>query len=238
MTHVACQSVLVVDLASGGTTSKDRITFGAGNYMVDERGKYVLRSDGTVQISRAAHNFGEPMENPDWRPSPGGQYLDLHSVDFIDGGFGTNMSGDAIADMIAAAAKRAKALEIHGDQRERLFFSSAMQRRGLRFVEHPWTSASKPKAVELVRRWLLDRTLHISCVSPAVAEMFKAEMLGFEERVNPSGQLTFGARGEKHDDFVALLITLAHVELEQGLPSSPFRSYYPDHGLPKWEGFF
>jgi len=92
----------------------------------------------------------------------------------------------------------------------------AFARHGLRYMVFPWTSASKPAAVERLRRWLADGLL----ANPEHTKL-RREMLSFEEKVTPSGQFTFAARGRAHDDYVALLLTTAMAEIAGHLPGSP-----------------
>lgn len=125
------------------------------------------------------------------------------------------------ADVVRRAAEVAHAREVQaviGDQRESLMLKSEFQRHGLRFHAIDWTSASKPAGVERVRRLLQDRLLALP-----EHDALRRELLSFEERINPSGAFTFGARGSGHDDFVSLLITAALADLEGKLPGSPLR---------------
>jgi hypothetical protein len=120
--------------------------------------------------------------------------------------------GEAIADKIAATARDYGCPHVDSDQREALFLGAGIRKRGLVFTERTWTAQSKPVAVERVRRWLTDGVLALP-----EHDRLRRELLGFEERVNASGMLTFGARGSGHDDFVALLITAAMAEVEGAL---------------------
>jgi hypothetical protein len=112
-----------------------------------------------------------------------------------------------------------------GDQRESYLVESEFARHGLRFVSIPWDNARKVAAVERIRRWLRERTL----VLPDQPEppKLRAELLNFQERITPSGALTYAARGSGHDDRVALLVTAAMAEAEGLLPSSPFAPRRP-----------
>jgi hypothetical protein len=98
----------------------------------------------------------------------------------------------------------------YGDQRESLSLQSLFSQNGIRYIPIPWSGANKPRAVEVVRRWLTDDLIAIP-EHPAL----KSEMLKFQEKILPSGQLSFTARRSGHDDHVALLITAA-LAAEQG----------------------
>ena len=69
----------------------------------------------------------------------------------------------------------------------------------------------------MVRRWLADDLL----VLPD-HEKLRRQLLAFEEKITPSGALTFGARGAGHDDYVALLLTAAMADAAGHLRGSPY----------------
>ena len=99
---------------------------------------------------------------------------------------------------------------------------SEFSRHGLTFLELPWTSANKPQAVERVRRWMREGSLVLpdTDTRPGMVAL-RRELAAFQERLAPSGQLTFGARSGGHDDHVALLLTAALAEAAGFVPSSP-----------------
>ncbi len=134
-------------------------------------------------------------------------------VDGIGGRFWDQISSDQMVAKIAGVAREAGAKEIHSDHRDEYTLRSAFKRHNLRFVSHDWTSGSKIEAGARLRRWLADETL----ILPP-HEAMKREMLSFEEKLSPqSGELTYGARGKTHDDFVALLLTCAMTDLSRRL---------------------
>jgi hypothetical protein len=114
-----------------------------------------------------------------------------------------------IAQKIAVLGRHLGISTVHGDQRESFALSSSFAAVGMCFVEHTWTSASKPEAVEDVRRWFREDRIHLP-----KHETMRRELLNFEEKINASGAFTFGARGSGHDDYVSLLITAAMVARE------------------------
>lgn len=137
-------------------------------------------------------------------------------VDGIAGRFYNADAGEQVVTKVAGVAKKHGVTRVYGDQRESLMLASAFSRHGLRFVEMPWSAPAKVEAVERVRRWLADGTIGI-----CRHETMRREMLSFEERLTPAGAFTFGARGTGHDDYVALLITAAMVEIAGGLRAKP-----------------
>lgn len=151
----------------------------------------------------------QPPRDQQWRP-----YLKFEAVSGFEGSFWNQIDGEKIADAIANLAKVTDATTVHADQREELMLRAALERRKLSYVVHPWTSTSKPLAVERVRRWLAERVIALPD-----HKQLRSELLAFEERITPSGAFTFGARGSGHDDYVALLITAAMAELDGRLPS-------------------
>ena len=162
----------------------------------------------------------------------GGERVCFDVIDGIAGKFWDKTSSADIVSRVVLAALPHGVTKVFGDQREAFGLRGEFAKYGLRFIELPWTSASKPAAVERVRRWMADGVL----VLPA-HEKLKKELLQFEERITPSGAFTFGARGSGHDDFVALLITAAMADVEGKIRSPraerervappPCRTYLP-----------
>ncbi len=128
------------------------------------------------------------------------------------------IGGDAAVLRIATTAKAARISTIVGDQREGMMLKDAFARCGVLFRELAWTSASKPRAVARLRRWLIDGRLALP-----PHDALKRELLSFEERITPGGDFTFGARGNGHDDFVSLLITIAMADEARLLTGAPQR---------------
>jgi hypothetical protein len=104
---------------------------------------------------------------------------------------------------LQAMATRVGATLIIGDQREVLGLKSMAD-----FVSIPWTNANKVNAVARVRRYLRENALAIESGASA-SELIRREMLSFQQKLLPSGSLTYAGRRGGHDDFVALLITAA-----------------------------
>lgn len=223
------QKVLILDPSSGGLVSRDNFTWAIASWCSDQLDPYkklvhiwgggIHRwPDGTPHLT-----FGGMR----WKPR-GAPYLAFHEVGAIQGGFSGQVTGDDIADQLAKIANAHNVTDVHSDQRESLFLSAAMERRGFNFFAHAWTNSSKSNAVQLVRRWLADGSLNL----PSDCNAMKRELLSFEEVVNASGALTFTGRGKSKDDHVALLLTLAHAEnSENALSSSPYSPTF-EYGNP------
>lgn len=138
-----------------------------------------------------------------WRwPESAPSVLTFDLIDGVSSGFFSNVKADDIVERVVKVHADHDALSIHSDQREAFMLESAFSRHDLSFIRHDWTSASKPEAVERLRRLFAEGRISL----PA-HEALRKELLSFEERITPTGALTFGARGSGHDDFVALLLT-------------------------------
>jgi hypothetical protein len=151
-----------------------------------------------------------------WRELDGMRRLVFDKVGSFGGRFWEQLSGDKIVAVVSDEFKSNGVTSVHGDQRESLMLSAAFRRNGLRFYEHPWTAPSKERSVGQLRRWLADGLI----VLP-VNEDLRAELLSFEEKSTQSGGFTFGARGNGHDDYVALLLTSAMADADRKIPCSP-----------------
>jgi hypothetical protein len=81
---------------------------------------------------------------------------------------------------------------------------SLFEDEGASFTEMPWTNTSKLQAVALLRRWLASGMILLP-----KHDRLRSELLAFQEKLTPSGAITYQARRSGHDDFVALLLTFA-----------------------------
>jgi hypothetical protein len=208
--------VMIIDPSSG---RKDTWSYAIVGWNLDDAGRYMRHGDGTPRMAP----WGTPFENPDWKPTA--PYLSFDLVDGQEGAFWQHVSGDEIVDKLAALAKRHGVTHCHGDQREALLLESGFRKRGVTYHSHDWTSASKPVAVETVRRWLADGRIALPS-----HEKLRKELLAFSEKVTPSGQLSFSG---KKDDYVALLVTAAIVEAKGLMPMSPNKKTLP-RGVGRW----
>jgi hypothetical protein len=139
-------------------------------------------------------------------------------------------SGDQVVARIADAFKQRGVRNVFGDQRESMMTSSAFARHGLRFHECVWTGPKKEAGIATARRWFADRTIVFAGPHDETHDRMRDELLSFEERISASGAFTYGARGRRHDDLVALVLTCAiadSIPVEPGewpgLPGSPHR---------------
>jgi hypothetical protein len=148
-------------------------------------------------------------------------YIRFDAIDGIEGSFWRETKSDDVVARVAKVAKDLGITDVHSDQREAFALEAAFRAHGLIFQAHDYTAASKPRAVETVRRWLADDMISL----PEHAKL-RTELHGFEERATASGSFTFGARGSGHDDFVALLLTAALTDIAGEL-TGPTRIHAP-----------
>ena len=148
-----------------------------------------------------------------WNETELGGFICFDTIDGIEGSFWKQISGPEIVSKVAAIAKEHGVRHVHADQRESLMLEGAFAKHGLAYTVHDWTATSKPAAVERVRRWFAD-----GAIALPDHDKLRRELLSFEERITPSGQFTFGGRGNSKDDYVALLITAAMADMADDIP--------------------
>lgn len=152
-----------------------------------------------------------------WRESARGMMLVFDAIgDFAPRDVRQLGVGECVRQICELARQRG-VHTVLGDQRESAALKAIFRQHNVALREMTWTASSKPRAVARVRRWLLEQRLAI----PPDHDRTRHELLSFEERVNTSGDFTFGARGSGHDDFVALLLTAALGDEAGALAGSP-----------------
>jgi hypothetical protein len=132
-----------------------------------------------------------------------------------EGKFAEFLNFDQLANAIALHGQKWGAREVVGDQREEYALSAALPKRGMRFTSFPWSNTNKGMAVERLSRLLRDAMI----ILPK-DEKLKREMLEFEERVLPSGTITWSGRA---DDRVAVLLTAMIADINGLIKGSPIR---------------
>ena len=159
---------------------------------------------------------GNPLPNPDFAPGHA-PFFHLELVAGVEGVFWKQLPLDHIVARLAALCRKWNIRHVFSDQREAYALESLFGRHGLRLFANAWTNENKVGAVERLRRWFREETI----VLP-VHEKLKIEIATFEEKITPSGAITFGARGTRHDDYVALLLTAAIADAAGQLSLSPY----------------
>jgi hypothetical protein len=109
-----------------------------------------------------------------------------------------------------------------GDQREAFALESAFAAYRLRYMSLPWTQPNKVAAVDRISSWLRDGVLSLPGKEPLTDEL-KRQLLQFDQRILPSGAITFGGRGATHDDLAALIVTAAIADTNGQLYATPYR---------------
>ncbi len=203
--------VCIIDASSG---RKDRFTFGICGFV--QPPPALVEAPLAATADPTEWETLEYLRNPLGDGAPVGPasvpYLRFDLIDGFDADLARRLGSAGIVERIVRVARKHGARVVHADQREAFTLADAFRAHKLRYRSHDWTSASKPQAVEIARRWLRERT-----ISLPTHEQLAAELRSFEERIAPSGAFTFGARGNGHDDFVALILTAALANLDGGV---------------------
>lgn len=130
------------------------------------------------------------------------------------------LGSTAVVQKIVSFARHLGLRVVHGDQRESFTLRGDFAACGIEFREHVWTAQSKVDAIEALRRYFREDRMRLP-----VHERLRRELLNFEEKITASGSFTFGARGNGHDDYVALLITGAMIA-RRGAVAAQARAAY------------
>lgn len=154
-------------------------------------------------------------------PEPLSPMLRLESIEGVDGRELGTTTMDAIVRRIARAAADHEAHDLVGDQRESasleaMFRQQCSEDWWCRYSAIPWTTESKTSAMLELRRLLREGGLSIEG-----HDQMRAQLLGLEERLLPSGQWSYGGRRGAHDDYAALVLTACMASLAGKLRGAP-----------------
>jgi hypothetical protein len=138
-----------------------------------------------------------------------------------EGDVARRMSTHDVADGIARLAREWGAHRVHGDQFGSWSWASDLAKRRLRFEDHPWTAPAKVDAILRLRQLIRDTELVINPELGTEADLLLGEAATFEERILPSGALSFAGRGRTHDDRIMTLMLAARCDTEGHLRGSP-----------------
>lgn len=214
----AAAPTVIIDASNNN--GKDAFTYGLCRWYRPQSTQYKVRK----QYSAFVGWSWEFVEDEHGRPVPleeGERFASTLRFEWVREVTG-RVGAAQVVDQIVRDGAGARVV---GDQREQYSLGALFAQRGASFTPIAWTAPNKPAAVELVRRWMLDRQLWLPSEQVGV-EMrphakLRNELLTFEEKITQSGQLTYGARGRNHDDYVALLVTAALAEQNGLLSQSP-----------------
>ena len=157
----------------------------------------------------------KPVPNPAYT-GPRPPLLVVEHIEATEGNFWQGLPASEVVKRRAAMYRQRGVGTVFGDQRESYLLESAYRSEGIHYVPLVWTSESKPRAVERLRRWFAEEMI----ILPK-NDRLKRELLSFQEKVLPSGHITF--EGRSTDDHVAVLVTAALAELEGVIPASPLQ---------------
>jgi hypothetical protein len=228
--YLPCAPIVLIDPTAG---SSDAYTFAAARwYIAPDSARYVTKRTWSQAGKRYLDIIqnderGERIPNPDWRKTPP-QIMRFEYVYGFDQAVRRGFTSDDVVKFVAKIAREYNAVAVHSDQFERFALASAVNKHGLPFYPHSWTAPLKERAIERVRGWLRDDVLALP-----EHERMKSELLAFEERIAPSGALTFRGRQGGHDDYAMLVMLAALVDIEGQFPGSPLAPP-ASAPLPRW----
>lgn len=161
---------------------------------------------------------GRPTRNPKYdattAPPPVLQFTDVGGFDAAT--LRRTSAANVIATQARLFASRGVTHTI-GDQFESYLAASEFARHGLRHTSLAWSNDSKTSAVERIRRWMIEGRL----VLPEHTKL-RTQLSTFQEKVTPTGLLTFSGRGVASDDYVALVLLAAAADAEHMIPQAPY----------------
>lgn len=191
---------------------------GKGDNFVLARFAWVL--EPTIEAQCDEHGNQLPIRGPLPQPEP---RLWLAEMVTFEGAIARSMSTHDVGDEIARMARRGGARRVHGDQYGAWSWSSDLRKHGLAFEEHAWSAPTKTDAVLRARQLLRERRLVIDPSLGPQTDALVSEARTFEEKIMPSGVISFGARGRAKDDRVMTLLLAARADAEGRLQGSPLR---------------
>lgn len=126
-------------------------------------------------------------------------------VSQVAGWGGAELHAVSMSDVVAEISARATAIRAHtvfGDQREEAALSALFAQHGVRLVSYAWSETSKDTAMQLLRRLLRERRVHL----PDHPKL-RTELTSMKARLLPSGRTRYESNGL---DYASALVTLMH----------------------------
>ena len=159
---------------------------------------------------RVANGYGAPVLNPDYT-GPSEPKLAFWKADGMRGRFGPTLLASELIEGLATTARALGVRHVVSDQFEKYMLESEFRRYGLGFTALDQTNKLKTECFLHANRLLKERRIVFE-----PHEQFQKDMLGVEERILPSGAMTYGSRrtAEGHGDFASLVFTMAAADLE------------------------
>jgi hypothetical protein len=142
------------------------------------------------------------------------QYLYIETLGAFTGSFGERVMLDEVVAHIAEIAQKRRIRSVIGDQFMSYALEAAFRKWNLHFIEKAWTQGTKLEAVTGLRLRLRERTLIID--PGPEADLLKTEMKLLEEKILPSGAITFGTRrtAAGHADRAMLVLLMVRAEAD------------------------
>lgn len=179
-----------------------------------EHGRPILALDPAGGRSASSDSFAHALIR--WVPEGDRCVLAVTDMGAFDGAFRQGHTSDSLLDELAAKAKRAGAQTVVADTHERGLLEHGFHARGLTFQPMPWSATSKPDAVSRFRRLLSDRDI----ILPD-DERLKKELNSFQQKLMPSGHVTYAARSTGKDDRIAVILTGIMADISGAIERSP-----------------
>jgi hypothetical protein len=216
-----------VDTAAGKSAKSDRMTWGAfAHFLPPEPEPYlkgmvprrVVLPDGKTKLDNddlipgvLCDAFGAPMRNPEL-DNPRVQGLAMIAMDIALGTFQGELLSGALWHRVGSFFQLHDVRCAFGDSYGTMAATPALRRYGVAYQETNFQNSDKARAVYRLRTLMADDAL----VLPPSATRLKDEMLSFQERISPSGTISYSARGTGKDDCVALLLNAVMAEEQFG----------------------
>lgn len=194
-------------------------------YLEEERTTYDHRGVASTYRYPVYDSEGRQVPNPDAgkRLPPMLQCVHLEGFEPGDPSRDGPVTGEDVADRVAAVARDYGARFVAADQFEELSFPALLRDRapGLQYQAFRWSggvSGSKTPAVDRLRSLLVARQL-LFPNHPRLRE----ELIRFRRVVTQGGEKFEAAPGSTHGDYVSTAITAIMADLAGFIPSSPTR---------------
>jgi hypothetical protein len=223
----------VLDSAAGKRAGADSMTWGIlANALPPAADPYLHRLvpvrnhvviDGVDMIIDDPHERvsdyvrdanGQPVRNPEASKTRM-PILVMKAIDSISGVFSSELDSGRLWDRIGKFYQWRGVTKVFGDQYIAPMAKKELRRFGITYTELKFTADTKASAVYRLRQLMADSAL----ILPNHEKLIN-ECLAFQERVAPSGVVTFHARGAGKDDHADLLLAAVLAEADRQLPGS------------------
>lgn len=161
---------------------------------------------------RDAH--GGPVRNPEYN-APRTPIMVMTAIDSVSGVFASELDSGRLWDRVGRFYISRGVRDVFGDCYIEPMAIKELRRFGIRYHGQKWSNESKARAVYRIRQLMADEAL----ILPNHEKLI-AEALAFQERILPSGAVTFNARGAGKDDHIDLVLNACLADDDHRLPGS------------------